>query len=484
MNAADKGSRRRAAERAGIRLDASMIAPLVVVLLAAAAVLLTVPPGTPGSAASGASATRAGALVDHTAFACPDQPPGKRVDAAARLGLAPAAEGQPPASGGSVRQGPAGSVGQPVDVPRGGLVDVPGVGGPTVDATGGAAAGLFGFRSDVEKGRTLGVTSCAAPRSQWWFTGAGAGLDHSSSLLLANVDPGPAVVAIRVLGPNGQVDTVATNSVTIPAHSVKRIELSSVAPQTDELALSVHAGQGRVVAAVTDSFSARPGDQPGQDWLAGTDLPSRTVRLAGLPTTSDSSTLLVANPSDLEAVVDVKVSGGSGAFTPTGLDSITVAPGAVEQVDLGRALPKKEAVALRLRSRVPIVASVRSTDGGDQAYAEPVSPLVGPAAAPLVRGADASVQLTAGARAAKVAVAAYTAAGKRVEARTLTVGATATQVWSPKRGADYVMVTPSSESGAGTVHGAVVYSGAGLAAVPLTALPVRVERPTVRPALR
>ncbi len=34
------------------------------------------------------------------------------------------------------------------------------------------------------------------------------------------------------------------------------------------------------------------------------------------------------------------------------------------------------------------------------------------------------------------------------------------------------------------MHGAVVYSGAGLASVPLTALPVRVERPTVRPGLR
>jgi hypothetical protein len=482
MNAADKGSRRRATERAGIRLDASVVAPVVVVLLAAAAVLLTLPPSTPGL--TGTGATTAGALVDHTAFACPDQDPGKRVDAAVRLGLVPATAGQQPSAGGSVRQGPVSSGGRPVDVARGRLVDVPGTGGPAVDATGGAAAGLFGFRTDVEKDRTLGVTSCAAPRSQWWFTGAGAGLDHSSSLLLTNLDPGPAVVDIRVLGPDGRVDTVATTGLTIPPRSVKRIDLSSVAPQTDELALSVHAGRGRVVAAVTDAFSARPSEQPGQEWLAGTDLPSRTLRLAGLPATADSSTLLVANPSDLEAVVDVQVAGRSGSFAPTGLDPITVAPGSVEQVDLGRLLPKKEAVALRLRSRVPVVASVRSTDGADQAYAEPVGPLVGPAVAPLVRGAGASVQLTAGAVATKVGVATYTASGKRVESHTLAVGATATQVWSPKRSADYVVVTPSAEGRAGTVHGAVVYSGSGLASVPLTALPLRVERPTVRPGLR
>jgi hypothetical protein len=369
MNAADKGSRRRSTERARLRLDRSVVAPVVVVLLAAAAVLLTLPPSTSGRAGSGVPATTAGSFVDHTAFACPDQDAGKRVETAVRLGLAPAADGQQPPDGGSVRQGPVASDAQPVDVARGRLVDVPGTEGPAVDATGGAAAGLFGFRTDVEKGRTLGVTSCAAPRSQWWFTGAGAGLDHSSTLLLTNVDPGPAVVNLRVLGPDGQVDTVATQGLTIPPHSVKPVELSSVAPQTDELALSVHATRGRVAAAVTDSFSARPSEQPGQEWLAGTDLPSRTLRLAGLPAGSDTGTLLVANPSELEAVVEVQVAGKSGSFAPSGLDAITVAPGAVEQVDLGRVLPKNEAVALRLRSRVPVVAAFRSTAGGDQAYA-------------------------------------------------------------------------------------------------------------------
>ena len=85
-----------------------------------------------------------------------------------------------------------------------------------------------------------------------------------------------------------------------------------------------------------------------------------------MPATSGSTRLLVANPSDLEAVVEVRVAGRSGAFAPEGLEPITVAPGTIEQLDLSDVLPKKEAVALRLRSRVPVVASVRVTDGGDQ----------------------------------------------------------------------------------------------------------------------
>ncbi len=125
---------------------------------------------------------------------------------------------------------------------------------------------------------------------------------------------------------------------------------------------------------------------------------------------------------------------------------------------------------------------MRVTDGTDHAYATPVTPLVGPAAAPVVPGVRTTVQLTAGAVATRASVVAYDAKGARVDGTTLSLDATATAVWSPRKGADYVVVTPSTPS-AGTVHGAVSYAGRGLATVPLTALPVRVERPEVTPGL-
>jgi hypothetical protein len=163
---------------------------------------------------------------------------------------------------------------------------------------------------------------------------------------------------------------------------------------------------------------------------------------------------------------------------------VSVAPGAVETVDLGAALPRREAVALRLRSRVPVVASARAVSSGDHAYAVPVSPLVGPAAAGLPTRTDHSVQLTAGAVRAHVSVASYTARGERVEQADLTIEPTATRVWTPRRRADYVVVTPSTGPGSGVVHGAVVSEGNGLAATPLTALPLRILRPDVRPGVR
>ncbi len=430
------------------------------------------------------------ALATHTQLGCPDLLRTGGTDASVGVGLA-AVPGLP--GGGSVEAE------RRVDLARGDLEQVSAAGGPSVRAAGPAAAGLFAFRTGRTGGsagsgaRTLAVAPCPAPRARWWFTGAGAGLDHAGTLLVTNLDPGPAVVDLRVLGPDGEVDTVGTRGIVVAPRSVKRIPLADIAPQTDELALEVHAQRGRVVAAVTDRLRAEPVADPGRDWVPGTEQPSRTLWLAGLPAARPGRsehgfgrTLVVANPTDLEAVVTVSVSGRSGAFVPTGVGETTVGPGGVRTVDLGDALSSTDPVAVRLSSTEPVVASVRSTRGGDQAYAGAVEALTGPAAAPLVRGTRASLQLTAGGAAARVQVEAYDGRGHLLEGRTLRVAPTATAVWSPATTTGYLLVTPLHGSGGGNggVRGAVSYVGGGVAAVPLTALPLRETRPRVEPGLR
>lgn len=470
----------------------------MLVLLAAASVALTRPaPGRPAEVRPTASAV----LVSRSQLGCPDPPSVGGADTSVKVGLAAAltaVTGRPaeagPTAGGVVEAG------SKLDLARGRLATVPAAGGPPVRATGAAAAGLFAFRTDRTDRGTLAVASCLAPRARWWFTGAGAGLDHTSTLVVDNLDPGPAVVDLRVLGPDGEVDTVATTGIVIAARSQRRIPLEGVAPQTDEMALEVHAQRGRVVASVTDTIRDQPASDPGRDWVPGTEEPSRTLWLAGLPGGPFRRTLLVANPSDLEAVLTVSVSGRSGTYTPAGADEITVVPGGVRAVDLGRAAPDAEAVAVRLSSSTPVLASVRSTRDGDHAYAGAATALTGPAAAPLVPGARASVQLTAGSAATRVQMVAYDGQGHRLEGRTLTVAATATAVWSPAATTGYVVITPTDPPGMdpgmdpggdpgigidrGGVRGAVTYVGGGLAAVPLMALPLRELRPHVEPGLR
>ena len=77
---------------------------------------------------------------------------------------------------------------------------------------------------------------------------------------------------------------------------------------------------------------------------------------------------------------------------------------------------------------------------------------------------------------------AYGARGRRVDATTLSLRPATTAGWSPEPGAAYVVVSPARP---GTVSGAVGYAGAagGVATVPLTPLPLRQQRPPVRPGL-
>ncbi len=457
-------------------MTASSRTAVLLVVLAALAVALTMPRS---AAPAAREPTTGGAPVTRTDLGCPA--PGRA--GAVRLGLVRGPAGSGAVRGGTVEWGPVTGPLVPQVLARGPVTALTvdqARGGPRVRADGPAAAGLVGFRTDRGPGPSLAVTSCGSPRSEWWFTGAGAGLDHSSTLLLANLDPGPAVVDLRVLGPDGELRGAGTRGVVVAPHSQRRVDLSGVAPQVDDLALGVHASRGRVVAAVDDSLRSSPTAPEGLEWLAATDRPARRLQLAGIPRVARGRTLLVANPSTLEAAVEVGVSGASGTFTPTGLDPVTVAPGAIEAVDVSRVVPSGEPAGIRLRSRVPVVAALRSGTANDHAYAVPAQPVVGAAAASLVAGARSTVQLAAGSRAVRAAVAAYDARGRRVDQATVRVGAGATRGWTPRGGA-YVVVTPR---GGGQVRGAVVYVGGGLAAVPLTSLPLREPRPVVRPGLR
>ena len=463
---------RRRSERPSRRPDASALTAAALVLLAVVAVLLTMS----SEAVRSVGPKQTGAVVSHSVASCPtaQAPAGTSRFAA---GVAP---GRGLSSSGSVRQGPRAGSGNPLDLQRGQVMRLTGVqSSPVLTGEDGLAAGLFGFRAD-QSGSLLGAAPCPAPRAGWWFSGAGAGLDHASTLVMSNIDPGPAVVDLDVLGPDGPVDTVGTRGITIAPGSSKTVKLSDIAPQTDELTLGVEASRGRVVASVTDQFSARPGGEPGWAWLSGDVSPDRVVRLAGLPDAASSRTLLVANPSDSEAVVDVQVAGSSGSFVPAGVDQQTVAPGSVESIELPRQVGRKEAVAVRLGSQVPVLATVRSVAAGDTSYASPVVPLTGAAAAPVLPKVSSTVQLTAGAKNGSAEVVAYDESGRRVDGQDLKVPAKATVAWSPKRGAAYVVVTPTS----GHLYGATVYQGKGVEAYPLTALPIRFVQPAVTPAVR
>ncbi len=265
-----------------------------------------------------------------------------------------------------------------------------------VAAEGAAAVGRATFAVDQARdAAAVGVGECLAPRARWWFTGAGAGLDHASTLVVANLDPGRAVLDVEVHGPDGLVDSIGTRGITMEPGEVQTIPLVEVAPQTDELAVHVEASRGRVVAALADSFATQPAAAPGRDWIPVQSDASQLLRLSPLPARADRRTLVVANPTDREALADVEVSTGSGTFVPTDVPQLRVPPGTVVTADLGPAVGK-EASAVLLTSPVPLTATVRSTRAADVTYTAAAPLLDGPAAAVLADDTVPTLQLTAG----------------------------------------------------------------------------------------
>lgn len=464
--------------------DLGAITPVVLLLVAALALLFTRGP-EPEDVVGGAQ----GALVDRTQLACPtsDLPglTGRDVRATASAGLlATDAEGTELGTEGSIGTGLPGDEPTDLDLARGELAPLDDAAdGPYLDASGELAAGLFGVRTDHRGGTApaTAVGSCVTPRASWWFTGVGADLDHSSELVLTNLDPGPAVVDVNVFGPDGPVDTVGTRGITVAPGETTTVSLADVAPQSPELMVNVEASRGRVAVAASDRYAAGPAAPVGFAWVGDATRPSRRIRLAGVPADTPTATLVVGNPGDSEALVSVEVAGKSGSFTPTGLDDLSVAPGTVETLDLADLLPKGEPVALRVRAQVPVLASMRAATRNDVTYADMASPLAGPAVAPVVPDSRTTLQLTAGTEPARAEVEGFDRRGKSTGRKEVSVDATATTTWRPSGRTAYVVVTPVE----GALFGAAVHDrGAGLASSVLTPVPIRVRLPEVQPGPR
>ena len=443
---------------------------LLAVALAAVLVLLT--PSGPSAQTRLSSAT--GSPVRQTTLACPPllaSPAG--VQTSHGVGLV---ERDGLGSGGTLTTTP----GPTMKLARGAAttVDSGSRQGLVVRGEGGPAQGLFAWRADT--GSSTSVLSCPAPRASWWFTGAGASLDHESVLTLANLDTGPAVVDVRVLSPVGEADVTASGGlgITVPAGAYKTISLVELVPQSDEVSIHVHATRGRVVAAVGDRYAERPGGPAGFEWMPDQTEPTRVVRLTGTPPRAKTRTLLVANPSDSETLVSVEVAGKNGRFIPADVGDLSVAPATVTKVDLSKVLVG-EPFAVRLRSERAVVAAMRSvTATGDIAYAGAADPVLEAAALPVV--GRSTVQLTAGSEISRAVLTAYSSQGKAVGDTRLSLAAWATQTWDVPAGAAYVVVDPTQ----GNAFGSMVYSAADgdTAAVPFRELPISVRVPAVRPA--
>lgn len=225
-----------------------------------------------------------------------------------------------------------------------------------------ASASAFASQ-DASSGPWYAAQPCAEPSRQHWFLGVGGSQLHQSTLSVVNPRSGEAVFDVRVFGPRGELDVPGLRGLSVrktPLH----LDLTRVAPSTDDLVVSVTAIRGLVSASLVDEWAPSASAKRLTEFVpaqadAGTDLV-----LGGLPEKPERATLSLFNTGENATVVDLRLVGEDGTFTAAKTRTVTAAPGQLVQVPVPSA-GRQGASGVRLTSTEPVVAGLRSLAGRD-----------------------------------------------------------------------------------------------------------------------
>ncbi len=326
------------------------------------------------------------------------------------------------------------------------------------------------------------ATTCRAPRSDQWFTGVGAGARHLSTLELVNPDAGPALVDVLVYGRSGLVEVPALRGLAVAGNGRARVDLATVVPRRDDLALRVTTARGRVGASVLDRYDQLGAGASSSEWLPSQPAPLTDNELLGLPEGQGQRTLVLANPGDDETRATLQVVTDTSVFTPEGIDDVTLAPQSVTRVSLSKVLGKdalRDAIGLRVSTTAPVTASLRTFLSGDLSQSVAAEPVSTPTTV-LVPEGGGRLLLSGATGAGTVEVTARDSDGEVVTRKTLDVIADRGYAVPLPPGVALVEVAPRGTS----VTGAVLVTGAGGAVLPLVELERSGLVAQVRPGLR
>ncbi|WP_028637187.1 DUF5719 family protein [Nocardioides sp. URHA0032] len=331
------------------------------------------------------------------------------------------------------------------------------------------------------------VASCVPPAAHSWFTGVGAGAAHTSILELTNPDSGTAVADVTVYGRHGVVDAPRLRGISVTGGSSVRLDLSSIVPRRDELALEVVAARGRVGATILDRYDPLGRGRTTQDWLTAQADPATANLLLGIAPGSDARrALVVANGGSDEVRATIQVVTEESVFTPKGVPDLRIPPESAGKLNLSAALAdivkKGDVTGLLVTANEPVTASLRSYAEGDLSHAVPGPVVDGPSTVLLpagTKGEERTLLLAGAAGAGTVDVVARTASGEELHDVKVDVSPDHGITVALPAGAELVTVTPTGT----TISGAVLITDDGAAAVPLTVPAMNGLVPAVRPGL-
>ncbi len=225
-----------------------------------------------------------------------------------------------------------------------------------VRATGALAVGLEAEQitrgeTTASRARGLAGVRCAPPTREAWFLGGATKERDVSTLVLVNVEDTPATVDVSVLTPEGPADPRPGQGVTVPPRGRVEIPVDTLAPDQRLVAVHVVSRRGRLGMALRHSRYGYP-TSLGIDYVPQTLPPAKVVTVPGFPSGPGYRVLLLANPTQDDTTVRVRVTTTDGQFVPVGLDEVPVPAGQTTVASL-----------ISLTNRGPLSAEVESSTG-------------------------------------------------------------------------------------------------------------------------
>ncbi|MEV4179492.1 DUF5719 family protein [Nonomuraea sp. NPDC049709] len=333
---------------------------------------------------------------------------------------------------------------------------------------GGLEAGYL-TRTTEGAGRGLAGVRCTEPAPATWLVGPGPA-NADVRLHLMNADKAPALADVQVYAAEGPVSGDAGVGLEIAPGEHKEIDLKTLAPSADVMAVSVTTIFGRVAVAARTTL-----ETGGVDWLPSAAPPATRVVVPGIPGGGGLRRLLVAAPGETDATVQIKAVSQDAEYAMKGRESLDVPAGSVVALDVTTGMAGSPA-ALVLTSSAPIVAGVVITGTGgrsDVAFTAG-TPSLDLGSAVARNGTGSELLLTAlGEQPGKVRVQVVPGKGAPEEPFDVEVAAGRTRNVKLKAKGDFaVVVTPVS----GEVYGGRVVEERLRTGVLLTAQPLAPAR--------
>jgi hypothetical protein len=228
--------------------------------------------------------------------------------------------------------------------------------------TNGPGALEAGYTTRVIAGAQRGLSGvrCTEPSPVSWLVGPGPA-NADVRLHLTNADKAPAQADVQVYAAEGMVSGDKGRGLEIAPGEHLEIDLKTLAPSADVMAVSVTTIFGRVAVAARVTL-----DGKGVDWLPLAAPPATRVVVPGIPGGGGSRELLVAAPGEADADVRVKAVSEDAEYAMKGRETIDVPAGSVVPLDVTTGIGG-ESAAIVLTSDTPIVAGLVVTGTGQQA---------------------------------------------------------------------------------------------------------------------